>query len=95
MVKRIDIKHVAKLANLPLTEEEMVLFAPQLLAIVDFISKLQALDTKNIKPTSQVTGLMNIFREDKIDAARTFSQEKALANAPKKYKGYFMVPAIF
>lgn len=90
-----DIKHVAKLANLPLSNEELQKFLPQLLAILDFVSKLQEIDTSKIAPTSQVTGLENVFREDEVDATRMLSQEEALSNAPATHNGYFKVPSVF
>lgn len=90
-----EVRHVAKLANLPLTPDEIKKYAPQLSAIVDFVSKLQVYDTKKVKPTSQVTGLINVFREDQIEATRMLTQEEALSNARQKHNGYFVVPAIF
>ena len=88
------IKHVAKLANLPLSDEEIALFLVQLSAILDFVGKLQKIDTKGIKETSQVTGLENVFREDEIDASRILSQEDALANAKETHNGFFKVPKL-
>ncbi len=90
-----DIDHISTLAHLFLTDDEKSLFAIQLSAILDFISKLQKVSTTNIEPTSQITGLQNVFREDEIDTSRMLSQKQALANAPATYKGYFQVKAIF
>lgn len=89
-----EVKHVAKLANLPLSEDELALFLAQLSAILEFVGKLQKIDTKGVKETSQVTGLENVFREDEIDAERMFSQEEALANAKETHNGFFKVPKI-
>lgn len=89
-----EVKHVAKLANLPLSDEEIILFIVQLSAILDFVSKLQKIDTKNIKETSQITGLENVFRADEIDTLRLLTQEDALANAKETHNGYFKVPKI-
>lgn len=96
MTKRLtrdQVKCVAKLAHISLTEEEIEEFKNQLSAILDFISKLQEVDTTNIKPLSQTTGLENVFRQDVVKPC--FSQEQALANAPDQYKGYFRTKAIF
>ena len=90
-----DIQHIAKLANLILDADETTLFASQLSAILDFVSKLQQIPTKNIEPTAQVTGLVNVYREDEIDRERMFTQEEALANASAMHKGFFKVKAIF
>lgn len=89
-----DVIHVAKLASLPLTDEELTLFLVQLSAILDFVAKLQKIDTKGVKETSQVTGLVNVFREDEIDNERLLTQDEALANARETHNGFFKVPKI-
>ena len=61
---KIDIKHVAKLANLTLTNKEKEKFDQQLNETVAYIDKLEEINTKGVYPTSQVTGLENITRED-------------------------------
>ncbi|OGF99011.1 hypothetical protein A3D78_00360 [Candidatus Gottesmanbacteria bacterium RIFCSPHIGHO2_02_FULL_39_14] len=94
-ITKDQVKHLAKLANLKLTDKELEKLLPQFTSVVDFVSKVQSLNTKNIPETSQVTGLENIFREDLIDKNRMFTQDEALSNAKKTYKGYFEVDAIF
>lgn len=89
------VKHIAQLANLPLTDGELQKLAPELSAIVKFISKLSQLNTKNVLPTWQTTGQVNVLREDEIDTSRMLTQEQALVNARNKYKGFFQVPQIF
>lgn len=87
-----EVRHVAKLAQLGLSEEETEKFRKQLSTILEFVSELQELDTKNTEPLSQTTGLKNVFREDEIRPSLT--QEEALANAKERHKGYFKVKAI-
>lgn len=89
---KIDVSHVAKLANLPLTEEEKKKFETQLTETLDYVNQLEEIDTKNVEPTSQVTGLENVTREDVVTPS--MSQEEALKNAKSTYKGFFKVPAI-
>lgn len=89
-----EVKHVAKLANLELSDEELEIFRPQLSSIVDLIDQLQKLNTESEQMTAQVTGLVNIFREDTIDATRQLTQEQALKNAKKTYNGFFVVPKV-
>ena len=79
----MDVKHVAKLANLPITDEEEKKFATQLAAILDYISQLQGIDTTGITPTSQVTGLTNVTRNDEVTPSLKLDQD------------YFKVKAIF
>jgi aspartyl-tRNA(Asn)/glutamyl-tRNA(Gln) amidotransferase subunit C len=89
---KIDVKKVAKLANLPLTDDEAQKFEAQLSETLDYVSKLDELDTKDVEPTSQVTGLENITREDTVTPS--FSQEEALKNVKSSYKGFVKVKAI-
>lgn len=88
-----EVRHVADLAKLKLNDEDLEKFQKQLTDIVDFVGKLQEVDTKNVEPTSQVTGLENVFREDEVKQSLT--QEQVLSNAKRKHKGYFVVDAIF
>ncbi|KKR78129.1 MAG: Aspartyl/glutamyl-tRNA(Asn/Gln) amidotransferase subunit C [Candidatus Curtissbacteria bacterium GW2011_GWA1_40_9] len=89
---KIDITHVAKLANLALTDREKKVFAGQLSETIKYIDKLEELDTSALEPTSQVTSLENVTREDK--ASSSFSQEDALKNAKSTSKGFIMTKAI-
>lgn len=90
-----EIIHVANLAKLPLKENEIEKFKMQLSSVIDYMSKIQKLNTEKVPETAQVTGLENVFREDEIDEDRVLTQEKALSNAKRKHNGYFMVDAIF
>lgn len=90
---KINVKHVAKLANLPLTDKEIKQFEPQLDETLTYIEQLNEVDTKNIEPTSQVTGLENVLREDEVKPS--LSQEEALSNTKAQYNGYFQVKGIF
>ncbi len=89
---KLDISRIAKLANLPLTDEEKKKFEPQLKETLAYIEELNEIDTQNIEPTSQVTGLENVLREDEIKPS--LSQEAALSNTKKAYKGTFKVKGI-
>lgn len=89
---KIDIKHVAKLANLPLKKDEEEKFEKQLSQILTYVEKLKEVDTKNTKATSQITGLKNTTREDIPQPS--LSQDEALANTKNKHNGFFKVKAI-
>lgn len=89
---KFDISHVAKLANLPLTEDEKNKLEAQLEETVEYVEELDGVDTKGIEPTSQVTGLENVLREDEIKPSLT--QEQALKNAKATYRGFFRVKGI-
>ena len=92
---KVDVKHLAKLAQMQVTPEEEKALEKGFEQTLKVIDQLSELDTSKVKPTSQVTGLTNVWKEDKVDNSRTLSEKQALSNAKKTYKGYFMVPAIF
>lgn len=82
---KIDVKHVAKLANLPLTSEEEEKYSEQLSQILDYMEQLNQVDTSNVEPTFNVSGQNNVMREDETEPS--LSQEEALQNAPNKEDG--------
>ena len=88
-----QVLQIAKLADLKLSESEVTKYQKQLSQILDHIQLLNQVDTSRVKPTAQVTGLINIIRKDKIDSCLT--QKEALLNSKSKHQGYFKVPAIF
>jgi len=61
-----DVRHIAKLARLTLSDEEVEKYAKELTSILAYIDTLQEVDTEGVEPTAQVTGLTNSFREDSI-----------------------------
>ncbi|HCC68338.1 MAG TPA: Asp-tRNA(Asn)/Glu-tRNA(Gln) amidotransferase subunit GatB [Nitrospiraceae bacterium] len=93
MVKEhIDIEHIAMLARLKLTDEEKRLFSKQLGSILEYIGKLNELDTTAIEPTSHVLPVKNVFREDEL--RQSLHKDKALQNAPDKTDDFYRVPKI-
>lgn len=92
MLSKEEIEHIAMLARLSLTEEEKELFSAQLSSILDYMEKLNELDTENIEPTSHVLSLSNVMRED---APRdSIPREDALVNAPDRTDKFYRVPKI-
>ncbi len=88
-----QVKHVAKLASLPLSADEEKLYGEQLSQILDYIHQLNKVDTASIDPTFNVTGLSDVLAEDKTDSG--LSQDEALRNAPTKDDGLFMTKGVF
>ena len=91
---KVDVKHLAKLAQMEVTEKEEKTLEKGFEQTLKVIDQLSELDTSQVKPTSQVTGLTNVWREDKVDKSRMLTQKQALSNAKKTHKGYFVVPAV-
>lgn len=89
---KINVKHVAKLANLPLSEDEENKFENQLSETLKYIEGLNEVDTKNVNPTDHVTGQENVFRAD--TTSPSLSQNEALTNTKNKHNGMFKVKAV-
>lgn len=87
---KIDVTKVAKLANLTLTPEEEKEFDKQLNDVVGYIEKLNSVDTSNIEPTAQVTGLINRTRDDQA-SGKMLTQKEALSGSDKTHNGMFVV----
>lgn len=87
-----DVEHIAKLARLEFTGDEMKKFTHQLNQILEYVETLNKLDTTNVEPLAQVIDLSNRFREDVVKPG--LSPEEALKNAPAKTDRFFKVPKV-
>lgn len=88
-----QVKHVALLANLELSVRQLKKFQSQLSKVIEYVARLSEVETKKVEPTSQITGLENVFRED--EPAPSLTQEEVLSGAKREHKGFFKVEAIF
>ncbi len=89
---RSDVEHVAHLARLGLSDEEITLLVGQLNHILEQYAVLSELETDDIPPTAQVIELENILRDDVVRPG--LDVEDALANAPERSGDHFVVPAV-
>jgi aspartyl-tRNA(Asn)/glutamyl-tRNA(Gln) amidotransferase subunit C len=87
-----DVRHLAKLANLGLSDAEVKRMATELEAIVGYVAQLQAVDTAGVEPIANVAGLANVTRPDQ--PGQMLGQREALANAPQKDEVAFLVPKV-
>ncbi len=95
MANKIDkeqVRKVAWLSRLDLTEAEIEQFTGQLSAILDYVAKMNELDTENIEPLAHCLPLSNVFREDIV--TESLGTEKTLSNAPQTDGEFFKVPKI-
>ncbi|MBW7990659.1 MAG: Asp-tRNA(Asn)/Glu-tRNA(Gln) amidotransferase subunit GatC [Planctomycetes bacterium] len=95
MAKKIDqtqVRKVAKLSRLDLTEDEIREFTGQLSAILDYVEKMNELDTAGVEPLAHCLPVSNVLRED--SAKESLGTEKVLANAPQRDDEFFKVPKI-
>ena len=91
-ITKADVEHVARLARLSLTEEEINLFARQMDAIIGYVEKIKDLDTDGVIPTSHAVPMENAFREDEVQ--KSIGVEAALGNAPRRAGSFFIVPKV-
>jgi len=91
-ITKDQVLYVADLARLDLDDASIDKFAGQIGTILDYVDKLNEVDTEGIRPTSHAISLTNAFREDEPN--EHLDPDKALANAPEKEEGNFVVPKV-
>jgi aspartyl-tRNA(Asn)/glutamyl-tRNA(Gln) amidotransferase subunit C len=89
-ISRDDVMHVAKLAELELTEEEVGRLGDQLGAILQAVGKVSELDLADVPPTSHPLSVVNVFRPD--EPRPSLSLDEVFANAPAREDDFFRVP---
>lgn len=87
-----DVKHVAILSRLGLDDDELQKYEEELNDVLNFMEKLNELDTKGIEPTTHVLDIHNVFRSDLVE--QSLDVEDVLANAPDRDEDCFKVPSI-
>ena len=91
-IDEAQVRKVAKLSRLALTEAEVQEFTGQLSAILGYVEKMNELDTEGIEPLAHCLPVSNVFRDDCV--TESLGTEKALANAPQRDGDFFKVPKI-
>ena len=91
-ITRHDVEHVAGLARLKFTEDELLVFTDQMNTILSYFDTLQKLDTTGVEAATHAVNLCNAFRDDRIRPSLT--GEEALKNAPAHERSCFKVPKI-
>jgi aspartyl-tRNA(Asn)/glutamyl-tRNA(Gln) amidotransferase subunit C len=89
-ITRDEVLHVARLARLELTEDEIERFTAQLSAILEAVAKVSELDLSGVEPTAHPLDVVNVWAED--EPRPSIPVEDALANAPDHENGFFKVP---
>ncbi|MFN2467761.1 MAG: Asp-tRNA(Asn)/Glu-tRNA(Gln) amidotransferase subunit GatC [Gaiellaceae bacterium] len=89
-ISRDEVLHVARLARLELSEDELVRFGEQLSAILEAVGKVAELDLGDVEPTAHPLELANVWAED--EPLPSLGVEEALANAPERDGDFFRVP---
>jgi aspartyl-tRNA(Asn)/glutamyl-tRNA(Gln) amidotransferase subunit C len=91
-LSREEVEHIADLARLSLSDDEVAMYQEQLSAILEHFERLQELETQDIPPTASVLPLRSVMRADEVRPP--LEREKALDNAPEASDGCFRVPAV-
>lgn len=89
-----DVKHVAELSAIPISEAEAIALSQAFEETLAVIDNLRSVDVSRAEPTHQVTGLTNITRPDEVNHETMFTQTQALANASSTHNGYFVVDQV-
>jgi len=95
MAGKIDealVRHIAHLSRLKPSDDEVRLFSEQLSRIVEYVEKLNELDTEGVEPTAHALPIRNVFRDDV--PTKPFTPGQALANAPQRDGNFFAVPKV-
>lgn len=93
MISKEEVEHVARLVRIKLNNEEKEKFAKDLSEIIDYVAELEKAPTEGVESISQISGLENIARTDKITLS--LSNEKVLQNAPDKKGNFIKVKKVF
>lgn len=92
-ISRQEVIHLAKLANIDLSDEQIEGFTKSLSDVLELVNHLAKLDTAGIPPTAQVTQMTNVLRDDMVTPG--LSQDEVLKNAPAAYQGFIKVKSVF
>jgi aspartyl-tRNA(Asn)/glutamyl-tRNA(Gln) amidotransferase subunit C len=91
-ITKKEVIYVADLARLDLDDAAIDKFAEQIGEVLEYVDKLNEVDTEGLRPTSHAISLTNAFREDEL--RQPLERDKVLANAPEKEDGNFVVPKV-
>jgi aspartyl-tRNA(Asn)/glutamyl-tRNA(Gln) amidotransferase subunit C len=92
MISKDEVKHIAGLARIGVSEEEVEKFSTDLSSILDFVEQLKEVDVSNVEPTAHITGLENRMRDDKV---RDFENKEGISKLfPEEKNGYNKVKSV-
>jgi aspartyl-tRNA(Asn)/glutamyl-tRNA(Gln) amidotransferase subunit C len=92
VIDEAEVRRIARLSRLNLSNEEVRLFTGQLAEIIEYVRQIESLDTEGVEPLAHALPITNVLRED--DPGESLASEQALANAPDVEGDYFRVPAV-
>ncbi|MBN1438310.1 MAG: Asp-tRNA(Asn)/Glu-tRNA(Gln) amidotransferase subunit GatC [Anaerolineales bacterium] len=90
---RKEVEHIAALAHLQLSTEEVEKFCQQLTSILEYADRLRQVETASISPTTTVLPLRSVLRDDSV--GESLDRDDGLANAPEQERHMFRIPPVF
>ena len=88
----LDVRYIARLARLELSDEEIARYQAQLSDVLTFVEALRKVDVSGVEPTAHASPVFNVFRQDEVQPCFTAAQ--ALANAPRQANNLFVVTKV-
>lgn len=95
MLEKDEIKHIAALARIGLSEKEIEKYQGDLSQVLDYFKKLEDLDTEKIEEIGHITGMHSVFRKDESEDCEEEIKKRILKNAPDGKDNYFKVKSVF
>ncbi len=89
-----EVEHIAHLARIELTQTEKEMFTKQLSDVLAYINILNEVETSDVQPTTQVTGLENVYRDDQVVECNAEVVERIKQNFPQRHGDYLSVPRV-
>jgi len=90
-----DVEHLAKLARLKLSDQELETYRLQLSGVLGYVAKLNEVDTTGVEPTTQVTGQVNEFRDDVVKPSDGETRDSICGQFPERIGDHLRVPSVF
>ncbi|HNO77844.1 MAG TPA: Asp-tRNA(Asn)/Glu-tRNA(Gln) amidotransferase subunit GatC [Phycisphaerae bacterium] len=87
-----EVRHIAMLGRLQLSDDEIAMMTEELSAIVGYVDQLSEVDVEGVEPTAHAVNVQNVFRDDVV--RDSIGPDKALANAPQREDSFFRVPKV-
>lgn len=94
MLTKEEVRHIAELARIDLTQEEVAQYQKDLSSILAYFEQLQKIDTNTIEPIGHITGMTNIYREDKDEEFGDLGRKGIMENVPDTKDNYIRVKAV-
>lgn len=94
MLSQEEVRNIAHLARIELSDQEVEQFGREMSSILEYIQKLNELETENVEPIGHITGMVNIVRNDRVSGKREKEYDLLMRNIPKKKKGCISVQQV-